>query len=97
MRAIDGDALRDRLQNLGYDDWNQGATTTWAEAFNECADMVDEQPTIEPQRTGRWRHYEGYLTCSECGTEYDDDIMTHCCDDVPRFCPDCGARMEGEG
>ena len=47
MRAIDADALRDRLQNLGYDDWNQGVTTTWAEAFNECADMVDEQPTIE--------------------------------------------------
>ena len=46
-RCIDADALRDRLQNLGYDDWNQGVTTTWAEAFNECADMVDEQPTIE--------------------------------------------------
>lgn len=49
MRCIDADALRDRLQNLGYDDWNQGTTTTWAEAFNECADMVDEQPTIEPR------------------------------------------------
>lgn len=47
MRAIDADALRDRLQNLGYDDWNQGTTTTWAEAFKECADMVDEMPTIE--------------------------------------------------
>ena len=49
MRAIDGDALRDRLQNLAYDDWNQGATTTWAEAFNECADMVADAPTIEPE------------------------------------------------
>ena len=49
MRAIDGDALRDRLQNLGYDDWNQGVTTTWAEAFSECADMVADAPTIEPE------------------------------------------------
>ena len=49
MRCIDADALRDRLQNLGYDDWNQGATTTWAEAFSECADMVEEMPTIEPR------------------------------------------------
>lgn len=49
MRVIDADALRDRLQILGYDDWNQGATTTWAEAFKEFADMVDEQPTIDPE------------------------------------------------
>ena len=56
-------------------------------------------PTIysNPERKkGKWRHYEGYLTCSECGVEYDDDIMTHCCDDVPKFCPNCGADMRGE-
>jgi hypothetical protein len=54
-------------------------------------------PSVEPQRKkGKWRHYEGYLTCSECGTEYDDDIMTHCCDDVPKFCPNCGADMRGK-
>jgi hypothetical protein len=49
MRPIDGDALRDKLQNLGYDDWNQGVTTTWAEAFYACADIVAEAPTIEPE------------------------------------------------
>lgn len=49
MRAIDADALRDKLQNLGYDDWNQGVGTTWAEAFKECADMVEDAPTIEPE------------------------------------------------
>ena len=54
-------------------------------------------PSAQPERkTGKWRHYEGYLSCSECGTEYDDDIMTHCCDDVPKFCPNCGADMRGE-
>ena len=97
MRCIDADALRDRLQNLGYDDWNQGATTTWAEAFNECADMVDEQPTIEPQRKkGKWidRGWSGdgrgnswhEWECSECkhitkGAKWD-------------FCPNCGADMQ---
>ena len=67
MRAIDGDVLRDRLQNLGYDDWNQGTTTTWAEAFNECADMVDEQPTIEPQQ--RW------MPCSKEMPKEDGDYL----------------------
>jgi hypothetical protein len=58
---------------------------------------MDKMPTIESKREkGKWRHYEGYLTCSECRTEYDDDIMTHCCDDVPKFCPNCGADMRGK-
>lgn len=91
MRCIDADALRDRLQNLGYDDWNQGATTTWAEAFSECADMVDEQPTIEPQRkNGHWIKISpaNIYECSECGK----NVMTG---DISAydFCHGCGADM----
>lgn len=57
----------------------------------------DECGFYETRPQGEWRHYEGYLTCSECRTEYDDDIMMHCGDDVPNFCPNCGADMrEGE-
>lgn len=47
MRLIDADALRDRLQNLAYSDWNQGATTSWADAYNECADMVEDIPSTD--------------------------------------------------
>lgn len=62
-----------------------------------CVEWVKGLPSTQTERKrGEWRHYEGYLTCSECGTEYDDDIMTHCCDDVPKYCPNCGADMRGE-
>ena len=44
-------------------------------------------------KTGHWRHYEGMLICSECGTEFYDDIMEYCGDDVPKYCPNCGAKM----
>lgn len=50
MRAIDGDALRDRLQNLADDEWNRSTTTSWAEAYKECADIVEDAPTIEPEQ-----------------------------------------------
>jgi len=94
MRAIDGDALRDRLQNLGYDDWNQGAITTWAKAFNECADMVADAPTIEPQsKKGKWIEEPNcYYRCSECGKHYPSILgyMNY------NYCPNCGARMEGQ-
>ena len=47
----------------------------------------------EPIKHGRWRHYEGTLTCSVCHTEIYDDIMELLGDDVPRYCPNCGADM----
>lgn len=50
-----------------------------------------------PVRYGRWRHYEGMLTCSECGMEFYDDIMEYCGDHVPKFCPNCGAYMRKDG
>ena len=62
------------------------------EAFNKTRLLIPQ-----PERkTGRWGHYEGCLTCSECGIEYYDDIMEYCGDDVPRFCPNCGADMRGK-
>ena len=48
------------------------------------------------QKKGHWRNYEGTLTCSVCETEFDNGIMEYCGDDVPMFCPYCGADMRGE-
>lgn len=57
-------------------------------------DAINSLPPVTPQsKTGYWRHYEGMLTCSECRAEFYDDIMEYCGDDVPKCCPDCGARM----
>ena len=47
------------------------------------------------RQTGEWRHYENMLTCSQCKAEFYDEIMYYCGDDVPRFCPNCGAEMRG--
>ena len=61
----------------------------------DCSDFEMEimmLPSAEP-KTGKWRHYEGMLTCSECASEFYDTIIEFCGDDVPHFCPDCGAKM----
>ena len=98
MRPIDADAQRDKLQNLADDEWNRSTTTSWAEAFSECADMLEDAPTIEPERkTGKWIVVDdGCISgkCSVCGWEahmYEDDVMGM------DYCPNCGARMEDEG
>lgn len=73
-----------------YDRYNEA----WQDAVFRMETEIEQLPSAQPQRTGRWWHYEGHLTCSECETEYYDDIIEYCGDDVPRFCPHCGARME---
>lgn len=98
MRPIDADALKDRLQALSYDDWNQGASTTWANAYAECADLVEDMPTIEPERkTGKWikhsigKHAPWGFDCSECGEWFvvgEEVIKKY------KYCPHCGFPME---
>lgn len=47
MRPIDADALADRLDALAYDDWNQGAIVSWADAFKVAAEMVRDERAVD--------------------------------------------------
>lgn len=72
-------------------------------AIRLCKEIVEKQPTIEPEvRHGRWIpiEYDCYsdgspvwdkYECSECGHEHsgEEDTLT-------AFCPDCGADMREE-
>ena len=64
-----------------------GEDTVYVER-DDVLKALEQEP-----KTGHWRHYEGMLTCSECGSAFYDDIMEYCGDDVPKYCPDCGRRM----
>ena len=83
MRLIDADALQRE-----YMKFHDGKRIV----------LVDVAPTIEPERKkGKWivggKHPKYHLRCSECrkvamwanGISYI----------YPNFCPNCGARMEG--
>lgn len=73
-------------------------------AFGHCHSLVKRAPTIdaEPVKHGRWvgsadGYADGELVydmweCSECG--YDADGA----DEKPdwNYCPNCGAKMDGE-
>lgn len=62
--------------------------------------IIDEQPTIEPERkTGHWVYrpewskYSDVWSCSECGEKTSQSVMGE-----PRFkyCAMCGAKMKGD-
>lgn len=54
---ISRQAAIDMFQNLAYNDWNQGASTTWATAFAESAYLIKGLPAAQTEP--RW------IPCSE--------------------------------
>lgn len=102
----------DTFQRNAYDDWNQGVSTTWANAFSECANMVKDIPSadVQPVRHGHWieresgtedkeNGFETVIVCSHCDfpatTFYSEDCESRT-QIRTDFCPNCGARMDGD-
>lgn len=51
----------------------------------------------DAERVGKWVNKGDYIECSRCGclapsSEYADGMLWK----LSSFCPDCGAKMEGE-
>lgn len=55
------------FQRIADDDWNQGAGTTWANAYAEAADLVEDLPSAD---------VEPVVHCRDCifGYKYFDVI-----------------------
>lgn len=110
MKCVDADALADHLDTLAYDDWNQGIRLTWSDACKDLARIVrDDIPTVDAELVGhgQWiamSDADGiYYVCSECGESlerkehYDPqfDLFPRLKSiDKPRYCSNCGAKME---
>ena len=97
MRAIDADALETVITQLNENGWE-----ITRNEYKLIDRVLFEMPTIEPERkkgTFVGTEYDGYAdgnpvfyewVCSECGCVFEDDEPTY------KFCPNCGALMEGQ-
>jgi len=89
-RYIDADAL--------IDDIRKHSESYFADDF--AHEWVDKQPSadVQPVRHGHWIH-DGldiphgvdWMHCSECGKR-----DKYCPTTMTNYCPNCGARMDGE-
>ncbi len=64
------------------------------EAITECIRVIEQAPTIDPVKCGEWVrdvNKDGYLMwiCSICKCEKHKKRGL-------KFCPNCGARMDGD-
>lgn len=66
-------------------------------AITEIYDKINELPTIEERKTGKWIEHDDFDNSWECSVcnEVVDIIEGTPMDNEYRFCPWCGAKMEG--
>lgn len=60
MDLISRQAAIDLFQRISYDDWNQGVSTTWANAYAEAADMVENLPPVDAVQVVRCKDCKYY-------------------------------------
>lgn len=98
MRLIDADALVDAVKDRIDEDKeiypDDKSSIIFRAGMRTVIGIVKNQDTVDPVKHGRWvfvNDMVSYIKCSECG----DDI---CWVNTkrPKYCPGCGARMDGE-
>ena len=58
---------------------------------DRCGRLIDKAPTVEERKQGHWLTKKAWhVECSEC-----HHVLEFICD-VKKYCPNCGAKMEGE-
>lgn len=64
------------------------------EAITECIRVIEQAPTIDPVKHGKWIKIEGMSSdyyCSECEQKWWTPFP-----EEMHYCPNCGARMDKE-
>jgi hypothetical protein len=89
MRAIDADKLSDSLLKREREIRCFGKDVKELEDCHRMIDLVDQQPTIEVVKRGKWIDDGDCFICSNCRKAF--GFLSAKC--VTNFCPDCGADM----
>ena len=102
MRLIDADKFE--AYSADGTDFEGEEFFAYLSGMQRVLEDIDAAPTIDPESLlprGTWEgtadgYADGELvydtwTCSECGYTVETDDP----DDLTKFCPNCGAKMEG--
>lgn len=91
-RLIDADQFKAKL--LSFMDRKSTTPSDTDCILDGVLNLLEEQPTIDPVKHGRWIHGSSgeniRVTCSECG--YKVNYFWDSWQDA-KYCPNCGAKM----
>ena len=96
QRLIDAFGVQRQL-NMSYHGCGlDGFSLGFRKALGLAIQTVENAPTIDPVRHGKWEDYDGVIriNCSNCGKVYFNTTILEV--GKCNFCPNCGAKMDGE-
>lgn len=92
MELIDREALKTKLEKNIEDLADKtGLFEGIKMGYESAVHFVEQAPTVEERKHGHWINPKAWhVECSEC-----HHVLEFICD-VKKYCPNCGAKMEGE-
>lgn len=89
MRLINADAAWVKFENDAWWDIHDRRV---------AQDIIDSVPTVDavPVVYAEWTEVGGTYTCSNCGGQYEKYDHMGYWNGEYKYCPYCGARMDGE-
>ena len=98
MRAIDGDALIEKLgiaKDCNDCEHNEEPYCRWKPDVVDICEAINDAPTIEPERKkGKWLVYEVANDEDEHPIAWECDACGAVVDCKTRFCHECGQEKE---
>lgn len=92
MRLIDADKAKAELLRIARDIHDCcGFYDGLKAGYQSAADRLDTMPVVEERKQGHWLTKKAWhVECSEC-----HHVLEFICD-VKKYCPECGAKMDGD-
>lgn len=86
MRLIDADALEQKFSTTRH--------YLTKDLVLDAVYEINKAPIIDPVKHGHWIDTvaDGWFKCSNCG----EPAISDCGNEKHNYCPNCGAKMDGE-
>ena len=101
-KCIDRDDLVEWLKRIPLKDLSDGrglCRVIFEDDFKRAIKKIPKGIIVDvaPVRHGRWEKQRGIYSCSECGMTCPYDVQADVIEYwACNYCPNCGAKMEGE-
>jgi hypothetical protein len=92
-KYIDAELLKDNLRAACLPVDDKGISGMLGDD-KSIADYIDDEPPVDVAKVkhGAWKQENEIFKCSECEYAFENEGYIH----FFNYCPNCGARMDGE-
>ena len=88
-KLIDADKLKRKCQKTATEAWKMKIKASIETTLNQFIDWIDQSEPVDAVPVFK---YLGW-TCDQCGQRTGNEYAPQ----WYKFCPNCGARMDGDG